>query len=540
MPSATPFPRGPSLLTLYDAEDLLTSAGCPVCRYVAEVDDRFLAWFALEAHAEPGMITRLCESLGLCPRHSRGLLGQPGADSRLTVVYRHLLRAARAYLNAGKSPGRSCPACARCAAAADRALDTLLIGLREGQVRERYRDLGGLCVPHVRAAAALGGRRRAAWLAQTALSRLTARQCDLAVLAGDADLDAAVRARLRARLPGTASDASRRGQALGQGEPPRGRPSIGGVCAVCLAAAGAERDCLARVIDGPARGTQPAGHWRPLCAGHLRDAWADLHDGWPDARGVWPDMGDGGAAMSGISRRAEAAASLLALQREGSMAWLREIASPPGGWAAINPLALRRRGLRGAAGPPGCEVCQARAAAAVLAAERLRQALRTPPAARGSVDPLAPCLRHVLLLRKVDLRAGEVAVRAAAGRADLLVAELEQAFRKRTWAHRHEARGNEITAWRRAAAFADGAVSTAADHPGRCERRGRRAVLRAALAWAMCYACWMAALAHTLKSDRAAGVCCECVRMRHKPPGYPLSAPCACFSPPTCWRGRRS
>jgi len=458
MPSATPFPRGPSLLTLYGAEDLLTSAGCPVCRYVAEVDDRFLAWFALQAHAEPGMITRLCESLGLCPRHTRGLLGQPGADSRLTVVYRHLLRAARAYLTARRLPGRSCPACARCAAAADRALDTLLIGLREGQVRERYRDLGGLCLPHVRPAAALGGRRRAVWLAQTALSRLTPRRSDLAVLAGDADADAAVRARLRARLPATASDASRRGWALGQGEPPRGRPSFADVCAVCLAAAGAERDCLAQVIDGAGRGTQPAGQWRALCAGHLQDAWADLHDVWPDARGVWPDVRDSGATTSDISRRAEAAASLLAMQREGSMAWLGEIASPPGVWAVINPLAPRRRGLRRVAGPPGCVVCQARAAAALLAAERLRQALRTAPAALGSVDPLAPCLRHVLSLRKIDPRAGEVAVRAAAGRADLLVAELEEAFRKRTWAHRHEARGNEMVAWRRAAAFADGRV----------------------------------------------------------------------------------
>jgi len=458
MPSATPFPRGPSLLTLYGAEDLLTSAGCPVCRYVAEVDDRFLAWFALEAHAEPGMITQLCESLGLCPRHARGLLGQPGAASRLTVLYRHLLRAAQTYLTAGRLPRRSCPACARCAAAADRALDTLLIGLREGQVRERYRDLGGLCVPHVWAAAALGGRRGAAWLAQTALSRLTARHADLAVLAGDADADAAVRARLRARLPGTASDVPRRGWALGPGEPPPGRPSFACVCAVCLAAAGAERDCLAQVIDGAGRGTQPAGQWRALCAGHLHDAWGNLHDAWPDAGGVWPDVRDGCAARSGISRRAEAAASLLAMQREGLVAWLGEIASPPGGWAAINPLALRRCGLRGATGPPGCVVCQARAAAALLAAERLRQALRTAPAALGSVDPLAPCLRHVLSLRKIDPRAGEVAVRAAAGRADLLVAELEEAFRKRTWAHRHEARGNEMTAWRRAAAFADGRV----------------------------------------------------------------------------------
>ena len=42
--------------------------------------------------------------------------------------------------------------------------------------------------------------------------------------------------------------------------------------------------------------------------------------------------------------------------------------------------------------------------------------------------------------------------------ADMLIAELNEAFSKNTWAHRHEPRGPEMTAWRRAAAFLDGAV----------------------------------------------------------------------------------
>ena len=40
----------------------------------------------------------------------------------------------------------------------------------------------------------------------------------------------------------------------------------------------------------------------------------------------------------------------------------------------------------------------------------------------------------------------------------MLIAELTEAFSKNTWAHRHETRGPEMTAWRRAAAFLDGAV----------------------------------------------------------------------------------
>jgi hypothetical protein len=40
--------------------------------------------------------------------------------------------------------------------------------------------------------------------------------------------------------------------------------------------------------------------------------------------------------------------------------------------------------------------------------------------------------------------------------ADTLIAELDLAFSKNTWSHRHEASGPEMTAWRRAAAFLDG------------------------------------------------------------------------------------
>ena len=38
----------------------------------------------------------------------------------------------------------------------------------------------------------------------------------------------------------------------------------------------------------------------------------------------------------------------------------------------------------------------------------------------------------------------------------MLIAELDEAFSKNTGAHRHEPRGPEMTAWRRAAAFLDG------------------------------------------------------------------------------------
>jgi len=68
------------------------------------------------------------------------------------------------------------------------------------------------------------------------------------------------------------------------------------------------------------------------------------------------------------------------------------------------------------------------------------------------------CVRHLLGLEALDPGAFRLAARGAVERADRLIAELDEAFGKGTWARRHEAGGQEMTAWRRAAAFLDGGV----------------------------------------------------------------------------------
>ena len=413
MPSATPVPRGPSMLALGSAAELLTRPGCPACRYVTEVGDRYLAWFALEAHADPVTITRLCASLGMCARHTRGLMSQPGAAARLTAVCRYLLQAAREQL-AGRGRRRlaACPACVRDQDAAAHMLDTLLGELTDAEVRGRYQELGGLCWPHVRAAADVRGHRRAvAWLAQAAASTAD-RRAGLDVLAGGPDHDAELRARLRAALL------------------PEGRYSSG-ICRACLAAARAELAGLARASDSgrarrPARaGDAPRGELC-LCPAHLRDA----------------ALASGGDATALIRRQAECQAAGLARLGQPS-AWGR--AGGPG-W-------LRGRSWAAAGG--GCPVCQAGEQAVRQELRGYRAMPRAAPA-HGGAPPL--CVRHVLALRAADPAAGTAAADAAAEHAGALIKELTEAFRKGTWAARHESRGAEMTAWRRAAAFLDGGV----------------------------------------------------------------------------------
>jgi hypothetical protein len=164
MPSAAPLPRSPSILTLYSAEDLLVAPGCPVCHYAAEASDRYLTWMALEGHAQTDTITRLCAGLGACAAHTRRLAAQPGAAIRLTAVYRYIVTTARDQLAGRAARPMACMACEHDAAAAGRAVETLLEGLQDNVVRDKYRDLGSLCLPHLDAAAVIDRHRDVSWL----------------------------------------------------------------------------------------------------------------------------------------------------------------------------------------------------------------------------------------------------------------------------------------------------------------------------------------------------------------------------------------
>jgi hypothetical protein len=401
VPSATPLPPGPSHLALFGAEDLLRSDGCPVCRYVAEANDRFLGWFALESHADADMITRMCRSLGFCARHTRGMLCQPGAAGRMTALYTYLLRAAAQFLASGTMPPEPCLTCAREAEASDRALETLLAGLREEDLRDGYRDSHSLCLPHLRAAVPRAGRKLAAWLAGDMRSRLTAGPPPLALLAGDGDADADVRARLRVSLPAAAFAGS-----------------AGHVCAACHTACLRERDAVGlwEATDRPASEPRPS-----LCPAHLRDACAD--PGGPQ---------------------------LLALETERAEAWLAGLMSGAGLGSAFRRLAVQRNWAHSSERAGECPACSP--------ADTVAQAVQARSATSAPEREPVLCLRHVLALRCRDPRVAAPFVQKAALSAESVLGDLGQAFRKQAWIHRDELPGHHMAPWQRAVALVDGRV----------------------------------------------------------------------------------
>jgi hypothetical protein len=229
-------------------------------------------------------------------------------------------------------------------------------------------------------------------------SRLAAGTPSLALLAGDREPDADVRAKLRASLASA---------------PLAGLE--GDVCAACRTTSLHERDAIGQLITA-------ARAWPGSCPEHLRDASAEL-----------------------------AAGQLLACQTERAEAWLASLTSPtagPGG--ALRRLAVRRHRPHGGEGRDSCPAC--------LAAGPTAWASSARHAVTRTGQSAMLCLRHVLALRRSDPPGAAPFLPMAARRTDSVLRELEEAFRKQAWAHRDEPRGREMTAWQRAAALVDGRV----------------------------------------------------------------------------------
>lgn len=405
VPSAAPVPRGPSVLLLGSAAGLLDWLGCPACRYAAEASDAYLTWFALDGHYDADVLSRVCASRGMCPPHTRRLQSQPGAATRLTAVYRYVIEAAMRDLSA--RPAR-CPACEHDAAAADRVVGILLEDVMAGD-RPAYKRHGGLCLPHLRRAAFQGKSVDLRWAIRLMMTRLTEQPPSLDLLAGWPDPDADSRATLRAALPPL---------------PPAGGPRT---CSACWAAASAEHEQLARASSGSEHA--PASFSDDcLCESHLHDAAL---------------TGDGGVP------------GLLAWQARCQAARLAQVLDARPRRLGISVGWLSPRARR-APSDPGCPVCRSRDMASSREIERLQAMLRAEEPGPRAGSGL--CVRHASALHAVDAHAGRVAAGQLSEYAGQLAGELAAAFTMQTWAHRDDPKGAEMTAWRRAAAFLDGAV----------------------------------------------------------------------------------
>jgi hypothetical protein len=244
------------------------------------------------------------------------------------------------------------------------------------------------------------------------ISRLAGGPPPLAVIAGERDTDAETRVRLRASLPASPS-------VTRWSMPPQSLLGVSGTCLLCLTGAQAERDAVAEYVCCAALGRVPDQPQAELCPAHLQEACSG------------PERGAHPAGVAGEA---------LALHARQSIPWLTGLAAPGRPHSAFRPFAGRRRGPRRGPASRQCPACHAWQDAASATAARLTETFRDTSLSATACSP-ALCLRHVMAVRRQDPGGAAAAILLAASSAEALVAELKEAFRKRSWAHRNEDRG---------------------------------------------------------------------------------------------------
>ncbi|HUA48724.1 MAG TPA: hypothetical protein VMA77_26060, partial [Solirubrobacteraceae bacterium] len=232
-------------------ERLLADPGCPACRHIAESERNFLSWFEIESHTSPEMQAELRRAMGMCPAHTRRLLGTLGAGDILTIVMREAVAGARRATNEEVQVG-PCPACASVEFGNRRARTLLIDSLQDQGLARRYAEHGGVCLVHLVDALPAGEPATLKLLAERLLASLHDQVgSDLVHLLAGGDADARRRAMWRDRLPAL-SYAGSTVERLSE------RLEIE-ACPVCLAAGVAERDYFGWLFEDPAGDDPSAG-----------------------------------------------------------------------------------------------------------------------------------------------------------------------------------------------------------------------------------------------------------------------------------------
>jgi len=444
-------------------------SGCLSCRTCEETEQVWLRWFLADNHSDPALLRALYDSAGFCPAHTRRLFAQAAPHVlqrplvhalRGAVARLERLTAARRPRGRQQKPPARCPLCRVIMERERAAAEDVAATLTRPGTAAGLADWDGLCCRHLAALLPRLSTAQAAVAAEIVAGRFAALRAgapeSLLVLAGlDADALARVpylnaHARLlreepHARAqPAQVSPASRLIADLATGACPAchaaGREQVRYLLWLGDSLAGADADGL-------------AGTDLQLCAWHLLDA-RHLYD-------VRAAAGTRFRLVSAVSASnyaqavalAAAAREVLAAPRPGRQ--LRRNGSMSQGSAerAAEAFGAAARALTG---DRSCRACWVG-----LDAERrqlclLRACLLDTGVLRAVGDAHGLCLRHAAVLA-VDGDARPVLSRLMT---QLRQAqwELDEGAAKRAWDRRHEPKGHEQDAWRRAPALIDGAV----------------------------------------------------------------------------------
>jgi hypothetical protein len=414
---------------LSELESLLTEAGCPVCRHVADAERRFFSWFEIESYTVAEVQAELRAAMGMCPAHSRRLVEELGEGHIMTVVMREALAGARSAVKDNTRIG-TCAACAAVTSASNRTRSLLLDGVQNPSVARLYTEHEGVCLLHLLEAVPVAGQPTLRMLTERLLASLhQATGSALVGLLAGLDADAPRRAMWRDRLPSLPTA----GSTL---ERLAGRLQVD-ACPVCLATGIGARDYL-RWFVAHAAGGDPSLKTDPgeLCAAHLHDV----------------ALGEPSTASSQAAEHKRAARIGQLELFLGSLAHLPAPARR-GRRSNSDPLDEARRNLLAA---PHCPACHAREGIERAQRELIAASLALQPVRAPYEESHGLCVRHARAVQHGPT-AG-FARHHTDARLAMRAWEVQETARKYAWAFRHEQTGPERDGWLRGLAQIDGRV----------------------------------------------------------------------------------
>jgi hypothetical protein len=433
------------------ALELLASGHCPACAFVEERENKFFLWFGLEHYLDFGTIERLDASLGFCPRHCRTLLRLRFYPGTLTHVYRHVVQAACARLEA-KEGGGECIGCAQERWASGHAIDLVLRSLSDSAVARAYAASYAFCASHFLKALSRGTRKLAGQtypaFAAALVSKVQA--VGLVEIFTSLDPDAGVRATYLKKLPTHPLERSSTTV-----EYLLALLSVDS-CPCCLAAGLSVRGYLQWIASENATGSTDLGREVVgLCGAHMADlvGFDAGAAGWLAEQkcAVWGGVFQRFAARELAIKHNAPPPEGRPLDRkewEGILLdWIRRVLAPQREWL--------RRVDAAAKELPTCGACRAAQTAVDRTASLLSASFADSSLAAAYERSHGLCVQHVLGLPPGD-RA--LPLQVCNARLKLLAWELEEAGRKLDWLVRYERRGDESTAWKRTMAQIDGRV----------------------------------------------------------------------------------
>ncbi len=464
----------------------LNEEGCPVCHEIAGSDRHYFFWFFNEQYSFPRTLDRMTRSLGFCLAHGTYLTRNSLDSHQLTFVHeilaRRILQTLSGQLSLGPRKRRRGTAlaaydpCPPCQEREDRAASAafFLVNLVENCGRiDDYGNPGMLCFPHLQAVSSLVSAptlERILVLPEeamaSAINSLTEKQDDLWRTPGvdrqelldsllpalrlavghDRRLGAFPSLEEQMVLPGARDPVADFLQGLSRGD----------ACPVCLEVRRAWIEWM-RWLDDAVRQGFDVNDLLPTCAEH-----------------VWPTIHQGDKCLASVT--VEKVLKDILGQLGTALRALRPSPDPGRGRPVhrLKEFLLRPRRARLMAAreilasPLRCPVCARLTEARDRALYLLFALLRDRRYRAAMESGYGLCLKHFSRALALAPAAGvrEFLVELEVAKIALLLWELEEAMRKRSWSARPEPQGTEGTAWREAVRRFSGSMAGENDKKG--------------------------------------------------------------------------